>query len=206
MYPRQARDQRRKFLRFHPEREMVEHRQIKPGYETNEIRAVESEISGNRVTKVFRDCSPDDERWGRTPHAPKARYKFQKELWSKGFPVPKPIGFSMEKTGKDTWDITWVEQFISGPNLRSTINMRYLESVKANKPLEPIAEEERQIYNEAMNQLQGLMDYLASRGIKASSADVVPPNIVKDKKTGKFYLIDIQDYPRVRKPPKKPRP
>jgi hypothetical protein len=181
------RHQRRKFLRLHSEAEKVERRQIPPGSEARMgIELVSGEVSGGKVIKRYRTPifhePPFDNQLLTTADELKARYKFQRELWGRGFPVPKPLGFHRKGN-----DIVWEEEAINGPTLAEM-------TAAAGK-------DARRVHEKAMNELEGLIGFLMMRGIRGMM-DTREKNIIWDEKRKRFFVIDLGAYPRQKKMPR----
>jgi RIO-like serine/threonine protein kinase len=182
--------QRRKFLRLHPEKEKVERRVIPHGAEAKMgIELISGEVSKGRVIKRYRTpvYAPPPHHWHilATAEELKARFKFQKELYSKGFPVPRPIRFYRKGN-----DVVWEEEYIEGPTLADL-------TANAGKEAE-------KIHGRAMNELEGFWGYLIMRGTKRSF-DMREANIVWDEKRKRFFVVDLGAFPHQKKMPKRPK-
>lgn len=200
--------QRRKFLKLFPEKEKKRLVRIEGSAEADKVTVIDTETRGKKVIKEYTIGKPLKSRPALTPEELVARFKLQKELYSKGYPVVRPIRiFVDKKKGK----VYWEEEFVGmrtyedierwNPAIRKVSGKSLpelkQEYEKAARELERFSEKENlaAVVSPALAELIMLRD-------KNLDFDLKKSNAVWDPEKKRFVFTDLYLYrPEKRKNP-----
>ncbi len=178
--------QMRKFLKLFPEERIKrEKREIAPtGAEALDVLLVKKETGGSRAVKVYRTGFNRITNREITPEEMIARFKFQKELYSKGYPVARPVRILFDKKKRQ---IIWEEELIGN-------GLTYYDAMRLAKEgkLEGMTPED--VQRECARTLQEIRDAIKEEGGELSYSDAYERNLIWDPEKRRFIVVDLGTY------------
>ncbi len=195
--------QRKKFLKLFPERERTRKEKILGRAESRDILLVSTETRGKRVVKRYKiGRNPETGRLI-TPEEMIARFKLQRELFSRGHPVARPVRITVDKK---KGEIIWEEEMVGNGMTYYDLMFQAKKGLLKDMTPEDIEREYQKTVEEIKRALgeeelwkKNLDDEEKRVDGRIVIADLNPGNAVWDPERKRFVMTDLGVYRKKKK-------